>query len=108
MTPQTLAVLRVMLDEPSADYYGLELSSALGLKTGTIYPILARLETWGWVDSRKEAIDPAKEKRPPRRLYTLTASGEAEASREIAAQLEQLTPRGGRLGWGLRPGSEPA
>ena len=45
---------------------------------GTLYRALSRLEAMGLVRSRPE--DPliaAQENRPPRRLYTLTPSGEA-------------------------------
>jgi DNA-binding PadR family transcriptional regulator len=47
---------------------------------GTLYRALARLEEMGMLRSRRE--DPeiaARESRPGRRLYTLTAAGEAAA-----------------------------
>lgn len=47
---------------------------------GTLYRALARLESMGLLTSRRE--DPeiaAREHRPGRRLYTLTAAGEAAA-----------------------------
>ena len=48
---------------------------------GTLYRALGRLEQMGLLQSRRE--DPeiaARENRPGRRLYTLTAAGEAAAS----------------------------
>jgi DNA-binding PadR family transcriptional regulator len=108
MTSQTLAVLRVMVDDPTASFYGLELADAIRLKTGTVYPILARLERFGWVESEKELVDPKEAGRPARRLYRLTAAGERAARQALDEQLAQLRPRSGRADWGLRPGSQPA
>lgn len=75
MTLQTLAVLQAMLDAPTSPHYGLELAGVVGLPTGTVYPIMARLEKAGWVSSDWEAINASEEGRPRRRLYGLTGSG---------------------------------
>src|SRR5262249_26741597 len=47
MTLQTQLVLRAMLAEPAAERYGLQLCAETGLPSGTIYPIVARLEQLG-------------------------------------------------------------
>jgi PadR family transcriptional regulator, regulatory protein PadR len=73
----------VMLADPEAEYYGLELARTVGLVNGTIYPLLARLERNRWVESGWELIDPKQVGRPRRRYYKLTALG-----RERAAALE--------------------
>ena len=53
---------------------------ATGLPSGTVYPILRRLEAEGCVRSRWEKDGVArKEQRPPRRYYELTAGGRAMA-----------------------------
>ena len=49
MTLPTQLVLRVMLDEPTREMYGLQICEAAGLPSGTIHPILARLERLGWL-----------------------------------------------------------
>jgi len=85
MTTQTLAVLRQFLDQPSTRRYGLDLAKGAGLKSGTIYPILARLERDGLLTSAWERIDPSVEGRRPRRYYVLTGVGERVAREEIAA-----------------------
>jgi DNA-binding PadR family transcriptional regulator len=85
MTVQTLLVLQALLRNPVKEVYGLEISEETGLLPGTAYPILLRLENEGWVTSRWEAIDPHVEKRPPRRYYSLTASGATQASAACAA-----------------------
>lgn len=47
---------------------------------GTLYRALARLEAMGLLTSRwEESAAPARENRPLRRLYSLTAAGEAAA-----------------------------
>ena len=80
MTIPTQRVLRALLADPSAELYGIEIGQAAGLASGTLHPILARLEGLGWVESRWEQIDASVEGRPPRRYYRMTASG-AEAAR---------------------------
>ena len=45
----TLQVLRSFFDDPAGARYGAELMSASGLKAGTLYPILNRLELDGWI-----------------------------------------------------------
>lgn len=84
MTGATQAVLRAMLVEPTHERYGLELSEAAGLETGTVHPILARLEKLGWIASRWEELDPQQAGRPRRRYYRLTSDG-AEFARDALA-----------------------
>jgi PadR family transcriptional regulator, regulatory protein PadR len=101
MTLQTLQVLRVLLDEPVSEHYGLKISENSGLPTGSIYPILTRLETAGWVTSAWEDIDESAEGRRARRYYQLTDEGAESARREIEKAQQRLTrdfrPGPGRL-----------
>jgi PadR family transcriptional regulator PadR len=83
ITLETLSVLKVLLDRPSTHHYGLEIAKQAGLPTGTIYPILARLEQAGWVTSEWETIDPAAAGRPRRRFYQLTPTGCERAHGEL-------------------------
>jgi PadR family transcriptional regulator, regulatory protein PadR len=94
MTLQTLRVLGVLLQEKTGEQYGLEISRQAGLPTGSIYPILARLEAAGWVTSAWEEIDPAKAGRRPRRYYRLTASGIERAQQAMRVVRGSLMPRG--------------
>jgi DNA-binding PadR family transcriptional regulator len=91
MTLQTQLVLRALLEEPTRELYGLQISRAAGLATGTIHPILARLEGLGWLDSRWEEIDPAKEGRPKRRYYVLNPDGAEQARHALATARTPLT-----------------
>jgi PadR family transcriptional regulator PadR len=85
MTIQAQLVLQALLRDPGRELYGLELAQETGLRPGTTHPILLRLETEGWVTSRREDIDPSEKKRPPRRYYRLTAPGATAASAAVAA-----------------------
>jgi PadR family transcriptional regulator, regulatory protein PadR len=80
MTIPTQLVLQALLDDPGREMYGVEIGSQAGLPSGTIHPILARLEGVGWLESQWEDIDVHTEGRPARRYYRLTATG-AEAAR---------------------------
>jgi PadR family transcriptional regulator, regulatory protein PadR len=89
MTLQTQLVLRALLQRPAKERYGLELCAETGLPSGTVYPIVARLEQAGWVESRWE--DPNEhitEGRPRRRYYLLTDDG-AEHARVALARVHR-------------------
>lgn len=80
ITMTTELVLQALMAEPDREHYGSQLGSAAELPSGTIHPILARLERAGWVGSRWEEIDPAATGRPRRRYYRLTPDGRREAT----------------------------
>jgi|SRR5690242_21402560 PadR family transcriptional regulator len=75
MTLPTQLVLRALLADPATEMYGLQICAAAGLASGTIHPILARLEGLGWLESRWEDIKPQEQGRPRRRYYRLTSDG---------------------------------
>lgn len=104
VTLQTLQVLRVLLDDPTDEHYGLEISKNAGLPTGSIYPILARLEAAGWVVSEWENIDEATEGRRRRRYYRLTSDGVEIARREVLQAQRSLSPAPSRPVGRLSPG----
>ena len=85
MTIPTQLVLRALLADPARELYGAEIAAEAGLPSGTVHPILARLEGVQWLESQWEDIDPRAEGRPARRYYRLTASG-AEAARTALAR----------------------
>jgi PadR family transcriptional regulator len=100
MTTQTLTVLALFLSDPAGEWYGFDIADRTRLKTGTLYPLLARLEKEGWLHSRWEDLDPHEAGRPRRRLYTLTGHGREAARRELTSQVETLAAP---LGQVLRP-----
>jgi PadR family transcriptional regulator PadR len=94
MTLTTQLVLRALLAEPGAELYGAQIGAAAGLMSGTVHPILARLEAAGWVSSRWEEIDPVQAGRPARRYYRLTGDGIEQARARLA---ETRAPQSARL-----------
>jgi len=94
MTLTTQLVLRALLAEPGREMYGREIMQAASLATGTVYPILARLEAEGWISVRDEKIDKRAEGRPARRYYRLTASGVENAGAAMARASSQLSRLG--------------
>jgi len=87
-----------MLGRPSEEHYGLELSRAAHLASGTIYPILRRLEQRGWVVSRWEDVDPSEQGRPRKRLYQLTGHGAQLARKQLPTDATAAT-------WARIPGT---
>jgi DNA-binding PadR family transcriptional regulator len=71
-SPQTLLVLEAFLGASGSWQYGYDISRATGVKSGTLYPILMRLEENGLLSSRWEASEAG---RPPRHMYQLNAAG---------------------------------
>ena len=83
ISPQTFAVLESLLERPAQWRHGYALSQQTGLPSGTLYPILMRLEKLAWLETRWE--EPGKLGRPPRHLYRLTGQGRAWAVEELRA-----------------------
>jgi DNA-binding PadR family transcriptional regulator len=94
----TKQVLQAFLDAPSQETYGYELAQATGLPSGTIYPILRRLEDEGLVSSRWEDVAQSDGATRRRRYYSLRGEG-AQLARTVtqdqAVGLRALNP-----GWG--------
>ncbi|HEX2818632.1 MAG TPA: helix-turn-helix transcriptional regulator [Streptosporangiaceae bacterium] len=85
MTGPVEQVLRAMLEDAAVPRYGLEISKQAGLEAGTLYPVMARLEGVGWLESSWE--DPAvsiSDGRPRRRYYQLTKDGAEQARLALA------------------------
>ena len=79
ITVPVAKVLAALLTDPHGEHYGLRLMQQTGVASGTLYPILARLQRAGWLASRWEDEDPADTGRPVRRYYQLTAEGVTQA-----------------------------
>ena len=84
---QTTAVVHALAQEPGIWRYGYELCRLLGIKAGSMYPILIRLADRGLLETTWETHP--KPGRPPRHLYRLIGPGLA-----LAAELgeEAATP----------------
>lgn len=88
VTDATLDVLEVLLG-PDDTLYGFKIAKAAGRQTGTVFPILARLERAGWVSSEWEPGD-ADTSGPRRRFYRLRGESVAEA-RQLLAERRPAT-----------------
>lgn len=95
ITGPTLKILKAFFDLPSHSISGAEIIRSTGIPSGTLYPILFRLERHNWLTSRWEEKEPAETGRPRRRLYQLTALGET-ASRSA---FREHVPNMDELGW---------
>jgi len=85
LTPQTIAVLRALLATPATPRWGRDLGRETGLKSGSLHPILARLEQAGLIESHWE--DPAAHEdagRPRRRYYRFAPGGAQTAHLALA------------------------
>ena len=73
LTRPTALVLYALSRGPR---HGFDVLAATGLESGTVFPILRRLDDAGLVRSRWEPVQRARDEgRPPRRYYELTGAG---------------------------------
>lgn len=97
ITTTLVQVLEVFLDDPAAERYGLDVMRVTGMPSGTVYPILIRLQGIGWLQAHWEDIDPVQAGRPARRWYRLTPDGVQSARAELAAYRQRRAPRRGAV-----------
>jgi DNA-binding PadR family transcriptional regulator len=93
-----MAVLAALAADPSTWRYGYELGQEVGLKAGSLYPILIRLCDRELLAASWESDPPPG--RPPRHLYRLTAAGvrlAESAVSEFSAGESSAAPAGSRL-----------
>ena len=94
MRPLTVAATAVLKAVADGVRYGFDIMDSTTLASGTVYPILGRLERAGYVRSRWErAASAQKDKRPPRRYYEITGTG----VKALALSIEHYRTLGGRL-----------
>ncbi|MEV7627543.1 PadR family transcriptional regulator [Actinoplanes sp. NPDC089786] len=91
----TQAVLRALLEDPTRPRYGFDIAGQAGIATGSLYPILARFEHLGWLDSYWEDTAEVQDGRPRRRYYRLSTNGAASA-REALDRVGRRVPRAWR------------
>lgn len=88
ITLQTLKVISAIASSTERELSGAQIAKLTNLRSGTLYPILVRLEKAKWLSSRWEEGNPEQLGRPVRRYYQLTPLGAKETRanfREIAA-----------------------
>jgi PadR family transcriptional regulator PadR len=85
---RTYALVQValaLMADISGRRWGYELSKQSGVRSGVMYPILARMLEEGWLtDGWEDQPQVGRAKRPPRRYYRLTDKGMAALGGLIA------------------------
>lgn len=106
-SPQAAALVRSFARDPSRWRYGYELCQELGIKPGSMYPILMRLADRGFLETTWEA-DP-EPGRPARHLYRLTGAG-VEFADELVESTAETAERAAHAGSPRRvaPTTRPA
>jgi PadR family transcriptional regulator, regulatory protein PadR len=92
LSPQALAVVAVLAG--ADDWrHGYDLMAQAGVKSGTLYPLLMRLEAQGLLEARW--VESPQAGRPLRHVYRLTQSGRdwvASLTEAMAALQAPSTP----------------
>src|ERR1700730_18550943 len=95
VTRQTLEVLAALMECQPEGLSGAQISRTTKLASGTLYPILMRLEQAGWLKSQWETGDPHTLGRPRRRFYQVTGLGENRARAEARKMNSVISLLGG-------------
>lgn len=95
ITGPTLKVLMAIAEARGQELSGAEITKVTKLASGSLYPILYRLEDAGWLTANWEAGDPAELGRPRRRYYKVTTLGVRKTREAVKGLAQQVA----RLGW---------
>lgn len=98
VTDATVDVVEALLSGDE-ELYGLKIAKSIGRPSGSVVPILMRLETCGWVLSEWEQDESARG--PRRRFYRLHADHVGEARRLVSGRKKALGKATSGI---LRPG----
>ncbi|MGZ8282587.1 MAG: PadR family transcriptional regulator [Allosphingosinicella sp.] len=90
LSGQALSLLSALAAPGQEWRHGYDLAQATGLRSGTLYPLLIRLEAQGYLEAQWQA--PAAPGRPPRHAYRLTASGLALVRGHASGRQEGAAP----------------
>lgn len=84
VTRQTLEIFCALLHCPlDIGLSGAQLAQIAKIHTGTLYPLLHRLEDARWLVSEWETESPKSLGRPRRRFYRLTPGGKRKAQEAV-------------------------
>src|SRR5260370_33033969 len=92
ITPKMATIVKVFLEDPDQPRYGFELMKLTGMASGSLYPMLARLEAAGWLARGRADIDPRAAGRPARTNYMITRAAASTARVQLAALSDQVPP----------------
>jgi DNA-binding PadR family transcriptional regulator len=100
MTFQTALVLEALA---AGRHHGFDIMDATDLPSGTVYPILRRIEEEGLVRAKWEREGTARrEQRPPRRYYELTSAGQDRLA-EARARFRAMAALGAQMARRFKP-----
>lgn len=91
LSPAARSVLAQLAAEGLQWSHGYDLCRATGLKSGTLYPLLIRLEGQGFLEAQWL---PAETARLPRHAYRLTAAGRQLAAANPPLEAPSPSPAG--------------
>lgn len=80
-------VIDALLTQTDDEVHGYTLTKTINLSAGTVYPILQRLETAGWVTSRWDNAARTPGGRAARRYYRIVDTHREEANQLVADRL---------------------
>jgi PadR family transcriptional regulator PadR len=89
LSPAARSVLFLLAEAGPEWSYGYDLCRKAGVKSGTLYPLLIRLEHQKHLEAKWL---PPRPGRPPRHVYRLTASGRRLASENPPIEAPRTTP----------------
>ena len=98
VTDEFVLVLNTFVSHPDTKITGYDVIHGspnirgTDLKSGTVYPMLYRMEQKGWIELEREVFDPNIEppKRPPRNYYKLTSTGLKSGKKLLLERDKQL------------------
>ena len=92
ITPRMADLLRVFLEDPGVPHYGFDLMRRTRQPSGTLYPLLAKMQAARWLTVGTEDIDPSKAGRPARRFYRITGAAVLAARAQLTALSQRYAP----------------
>lgn len=92
ITPKMAKVLKIFLEDPGQPRYGFEIMKRTGLASGSLYPMLAKLEAAGWLTKGVETISPREAGRPQRFHYTISPDAVIAARLQLTALSDIYRP----------------
>lgn len=75
MTHALISIATVLLTDPDARHFGYDLGRRAGVRSGVLYPLLARMLAEGWLKDEWESAGDEPLGRPNRRYYEVTEAG---------------------------------
>jgi DNA-binding PadR family transcriptional regulator len=88
LSQQAVQVLAALAEKRGGWLYGLQIAAATELKSGSLYPILIRLDERGLLESKW--MEPEQPGRPARHAYRITGAGRAALAEALTSPDSRL------------------